>query len=417
MDCCPCRCLQTDEKRIENQIHDSIENELKKSKENNRAELKILLLGTAEAGKSTVLKQMQIIHGKEFADEEKRKEYAESIRENVMESIIIILNAMKDLGIDFENEENRKIADEVRKSCSKGYNPNTVKALFKIISLLWKDDGVQEAYNNRGDFKYVYLNESAKYFFDRVDEIARTDYVPSVEGILRVRKSSTGVQEYSFKVRNVWFRVVDVGGQRTERRKWIHCFENVTSVIFITSLSEYDQLLLERDLQTGKKHNVNRLKESLALFSVIIHERFLQEAAIILFLNKTDIFNEKIKRRPMEKYFPEYRDFTPSEPNPKPNRRRQSEPEEPSAEDRLVAAGKEFILQKFLSYVKAYLLKTAEREREIAGPKLRRRYEVDPDKLMYSHYTCATDTNGMKFVTSAVEDYNLRISLMNFHLQ
>lgn len=37
----------------------------------------------------------------------------------------------------------------------------------------------------------------------------------------------------------------DVGGQRSERRKWIHCFESVTSIIFCTALSEYDQVLLE----------------------------------------------------------------------------------------------------------------------------------------------------------------------------
>lgn len=37
----------------------------------------------------------------------------------------------------------------------------------------------------------------------------------------------------------------DVGGQRSERKKWIHCFESVTSIIFCTALSEYDQVLLE----------------------------------------------------------------------------------------------------------------------------------------------------------------------------
>ena len=40
-------------------------------------------------------------------------------------------------------------------------------------------------------------------------------------------------------------RMVDVGGQRSERRKWIHCFENVTSVMFLVALSEYDQCLHE----------------------------------------------------------------------------------------------------------------------------------------------------------------------------
>lgn len=47
-----------------------------------------------------------------------------------------------------------------------------------------------------------------------------------------------------------WFpivRMVDVGGQRSERRKWIHCFENVTSIMFLVALSEYDQVLVESD--------------------------------------------------------------------------------------------------------------------------------------------------------------------------
>jgi hypothetical protein len=43
----------------------------------------------------------------------------------------------------------------------------------------------------------------------------------------------------------LWSRMVDVGGQRSERRKWIHCFASVTSIIFIVGLSEYDQMLFE----------------------------------------------------------------------------------------------------------------------------------------------------------------------------
>lgn len=43
----------------------------------------------------------------------------------------------------------------------------------------------------------------------------------------------------------------DVGGQRSERKKWIHCFENVTSIIFCVALSEYDQVLLEESHQVS----------------------------------------------------------------------------------------------------------------------------------------------------------------------
>lgn len=46
--------------------------------------------------------------------------------------------------------------------------------------------------------------------------------------------------------------MVDVGGQRSERRKWIHCFENVTSIMFLVALSEYDQVLVESDNEVSK---------------------------------------------------------------------------------------------------------------------------------------------------------------------
>jgi len=46
---------------------------------------------------------------------------------------------------------------------------------------------------------------------------------------------------------NYVFRIVDVGGQRSERKKWIHCFEGVTAVIFVSALNEYDLVLAEDD--------------------------------------------------------------------------------------------------------------------------------------------------------------------------
>jgi hypothetical protein len=43
----------------------------------------------------------------------------------------------------------------------------------------------------------------------------------------------------------ILFRIIDVGGAKTERKKWLHCFEQVTSVLFLASLSEYDETLIE----------------------------------------------------------------------------------------------------------------------------------------------------------------------------
>jgi len=53
--------------------------------------------------------------------------------------------------------------------------------------------------------------------------------------------------------------MVDVGGQRSERRKWIHCFENVTSIMFLVALSEYDQVLVESANEVSLYSNCNKL--------------------------------------------------------------------------------------------------------------------------------------------------------------
>ncbi|KAK0558007.1 Guanine nucleotide-binding protein alpha-2 subunit [Tilletia horrida] len=91
----------------------------------------------------------------------------------------------------------------------------------------------------------------------------------------------------------------DVGGQRSERKKWIHCFEAVTSIIFCVALSEYDQVLLEESGQ-------NRMAESLVLFESVVNSRWFLRTSIILFLNKIDIFKVKIPKQPLQKFFPEY---------------------------------------------------------------------------------------------------------------
>ena len=106
----------------------------------------------------------------------------------------------------------------------------------------------------------------------------------------------------------------DVGGQRSERKKWIHCFENVTSIIFCVALSEYDQVLLEESNQVcavQRAHSIrltlqNRMMESLVLFDSVVNSRWFMRTSIILFLNKVDLFRLKLPRSPLSNYFPDY---------------------------------------------------------------------------------------------------------------
>ena len=107
---------------------------------------------------------------------------------------------------------------------------------------LWKDPGVREAVSRSREFQ---LNDSAVYYFNAIDRMSAPNYLPTDQDILRSRVKTTGITETTFKVGELTYKLFDVGGQRSERKKWIHCFENVTALVFLVSLSEYDQMLYE----------------------------------------------------------------------------------------------------------------------------------------------------------------------------
>ena len=94
-----------------------------------------------------------------------------------------------------------------------------------------------------------YLMDSAPYFFDEAPRIGQQDYIPTEADVLRARTKTTGIYETRFSMGTLSIHMFDVGGQRSERKKWIHCFEAVTSIIFCVALSEYDQVLLEEKNQ------------------------------------------------------------------------------------------------------------------------------------------------------------------------
>ena len=110
------------------------------------------------------------------------------------------------------------------------------------IRNLWRDPAIQTAVRRSREFQ---LNDSAVYYFNALDRLSAPGYMPTDQDILRSRVKTTGITETTFKVGELTYKLFDVGGQRSERKKWIHCFENVTALVFLVSLSEYDQMLYE----------------------------------------------------------------------------------------------------------------------------------------------------------------------------
>jgi hypothetical protein len=86
---------------------------------------------------------------------------------------------------------------------------------------------------------------SLAYFFSDLDRLFQQEYVPTEQDIVRCRARTIGITETVFQLRDHEMMMVDVGGQKSERRKWIHCFQDVTSILFLVSLSGYDQCLIE----------------------------------------------------------------------------------------------------------------------------------------------------------------------------
>lgn len=188
------------------------------------------------------------------------------------------------------------------------------------------------------------MEDGAIYFMNHLGRISASKYVPTSQDILHARQKSTGIIETQFESNNAIFRIVDVGGQRSERKKWSMLFSDITGIIFCADVSCYDTPLREDP-------DVNRMIDSLNTFQQICNNRDLHSRDIILFLNKTDLLAKKIKRSSIPSdLFP----GAPSGPNV-------------SAEDAL----------KFIQSL--YLSKNAH-----------------PTKFIYAHQTVATDTSSIK---------------------
>ncbi|ODV94817.1 hypothetical protein PACTADRAFT_3707 [Pachysolen tannophilus NRRL Y-2460] len=426
--------------------NDAIEHLLAGNKGGKKNQVKLLLLGTGESGKSTVLKQMRLLHHNGFSNQE-RAQYAQVIwadaiqsmkilimqartlgislscdepgsKLNVFKQIVLKYNALEHIdtgaagGSDFLNdyvvkyskksEYRRKIQstgklgvapweedlpnpsdngqDAIIENIEEGLNETTdigpgvtafifpnknTKLVTKSISVtreqiaesikqLWNNDkGIQQCFLRSNEFQ---LEGSAAYYFDNIDKFASSDYVCTDEDILKGRIKTTGISETNFDINGYRFKVLDAGGQRSERSKWIHCFEDITAVLFVLAISEYDQKLFE-------DRSVNRMHEAMHLFNQLRNSRWFYDVPFILFVNKMDLFEKKLSHSPLVKYFPEY----------------QGDPTD-------VEAATKFFENCFISMNKT-------------------------NKPIYIHRTCATDTQSMKFVLTAITDMIIQQNL------
>lgn len=355
MECLCLHCCLSEADRIQLEQNRRIEQAIKKSKREEKKQIKLLLLGTGESGKSTFIRQMRIIYDKGYCLEDKLF-YVKLILQNILNSMQTMIGAMDLLRIPYQYEMNVRNAELVKTANYEAFISLTDMYL-SALKELWNDAGIQECYMRRREYQ---LTDSVKYYLSHIDRIATSEYLPTEEDILHVRVPTTGLVEYNFNVKNIEFRMIDVGGQRSERKKWMNCFNDVKAIIFLVAISEYDQYLQECDKS-------NRLIESKNVFSSISNYEWFNNTSIVLFLNKIDLLKEKIMYSDLATFFPDYT-------GPK--------------QDYLAA--REFIAQIF--------------------------EKLMPSRRLYKHFTCATDTANIKVVFAVVRDTILNEHLNRFGL-
>lgn len=315
--------------------------------------IKLLLLGAGESGKSTIFKQMKVIYGDVHSDAEKRQ-MLPTIYSNVIQAMKILCEQAHVL--NFADKVIAKEALDMIRALDE--NEQVTVPIGNAIKALWQDPGIQMTWERRSDYQII---ESVQYYFNKIDMIKEPNYLPDKDDILYSRVRTSGIVTERYKIEGTIFEMYDVGGQRNERKKWIHCFEGVTAVIFVAALSEYDQRLFE-------DATANRMVEALDLFEDICNNAYFQNSSMILFLNKKDLFEEKIKKKNIRDY-PAFADY--------------------KGPDCDYEAGVNYFLNMFLA-------KNRNKERPI-----------------YHHVTCATDTRNVRVVFDACKDIILRENLKN----
>eukprot|EP01083_Nonionella_stella_P205876 749311_1 len=289
-----------DEQRINKEITNKMSNNIKQEEATHR----ILLLGPGDSGKTTILKQMrQIYLG--IIPKNEIENYKIYIRQQIIQFIKILCKQSTILNETVQCVESHKAITNIEKT------DMLTLDIINHIKILWGDIGIKNTLKQRCKFQ---IPDNVEYFYnERLDDIIDEQYIPTFEDYIRIRIRTTGFNEEQFsmwagnkhknsqqtspqnsimsmsrstssdvdtaavdmiqkdanvqqkrKGRKHDFIFIDVGGQRSERKKWINMMkENIDVVLYIIAISEYDLVCFEDE-------NTLRLNEALNLFDNVM---------------------------------------------------------------------------------------------------------------------------------------------------
>ncbi|XXQ39011.1 G-protein alpha subunit [Plasmodiophora brassicae] len=332
----------------------------------------VLFLGSGESGKSTFFRQLRLLHGGGYTPQE-REQFQQPIRQMIIHDIHALIVALDRPEVvaalqggppvlpSSTMEAMRTISEYARAGCP---NCDLTTEMAGLIAMVWTDSSIQQVYELK---RLFHLGEHAAYFFGKVHEIAKADWMPNDQDLVTFRVRTTGVCDQKIVLWDNVFRIVDVGGQRSERRKWIMQFSGVAAILFVVATSEYDQTCLEDNV-------TNRLDESLGVFVDVCRNEAVKNSGMIVFFNKTDLFLKKLPVVPFGNFI---KDYT-GDGSPKS--------------------------------VSLYIVDLFTRKANDAFK------EISANKRIYPHWTTAIDRGNVKKVFDSLRDIILRLLLSSENL-
>ncbi|KAG8834688.1 hypothetical protein FRC17_007773 [Serendipita sp. 399] len=289
----------------------------------------ILLLGSGDSGKTTIMKQMRLIADGAFTCQE-LESYRQLVFSNLITGIKAIVECLPEIGLSIEND----------KEAAEAFKPNYFPTNQDAIQTRARTVGIIETIFRVPEGGFGAPRQGLLQHHKDISKMNMTGDVS--DAVMATRKATSLASEESSTADVLWekenkrmlvktrsrdgtghgmreLKFVDVGGQRSERRKWIHCFQDVTAVMFLVPLSGYDQCIIE-------ERSMNQMTDAMTIWEGICTAEWFKDTSLILFLNKEDLFASKLATSPIHHFFPDY------EGDPKGD----------------VQAGKEYFKRRFL---------------------------------------------------------------------
>ncbi|ORZ37350.1 guanine nucleotide binding protein, alpha subunit, partial [Catenaria anguillulae PL171] len=317
---------------------------------------KILLLGTSESGKSTVVRQMKLISTGNLSDY-REAEWRPILQGNILRGVHELLHAMAQLDISLANTNESAMLRNLPENAVRSPPTPFPEEWSEAVLTVYKDPSLKVAFERRHEATVL---DNISYLFQHIPRLMTPNASISNEDILFARLETTGCSETKLNMYGLNYKVYDVPGSRSERHAWVPFFDDANVILFVVSTSSYDQTLAEDP-------STNRLLEAMVVFEQVCNNPLLENTAIILFLNKIDLLASKFKAEAFTVPFPDF-----------------AAP--PPGEDMT-----EHVL-KFLAKKFYYLNHKRERK-------------------LYVHNTCATDTNQVRVVLATVNKIIIKLNL------